>query len=180
MERAALFALILLAVVPYFSLYPAYLFKKGRLSGSSLTVCLTFTLAIISMALGAVFDSFALVLLSLLALILTGVLSYLYRKKLEEDAYSVEVSPEEPLKLAWFFQLDASLWVWLAYRVGSTRAAFLNVLTTYLAVLGTIALLNYYLGGHFPLKSFAVVYAVIMVFQFRGSYRRLYEKTKKD
>ncbi|WP_258084039.1 hypothetical protein [Thermococcus thermotolerans] len=180
MGVVALSTILLLVAVPYFGIYPAYLFRRGRLSGNSLIVYLTFTSSMILMAAGAVLNSLTLVLLSLLALVLTGVLSRFFRKSLDEDIYSVEVNPREPLKLGWFFRLDASLWVWLAYRVGSTRAAFLNVLTTYLAVLGTIALLNYYLGGHFPLKSFAVVYAVIMVFQFRGSYRRLYEKTKKD
>ncbi|WP_148882096.1 hypothetical protein [Thermococcus aciditolerans] len=180
MDRVALSVILLLVAVPYFGIYPACLFKNGRLSGNSLIVYLTFTFSMIFLAAGAVLDSLALVLLSLLALVLTGVLSRFFRKNLEEDAYSVEVNPREPLKLVWFFRLDASLWVWLAYRIGSTRAAFLNVLVTYVAVIGVIALLNHLSNGHFPLKSFSVVYAIVMILQFRKVYQNLYERTKKD
>ncbi|KUH33004.1 hypothetical protein APY94_07740 [Thermococcus celericrescens] len=180
MDEITLAALLLMVCVPYFGIYPAYLFRRGRLSANSLAVYMAFTLSMAFMAIGAVFDSLPLVLLSFAALVATGLLAYLSRKRLEEDTYSVEVDPDEHFRPEWLIRLDASFSVWLAYRLGSTRAALLNVLLTYIAVVGVIALLNLSFGGHFPLKSFAVVYAVIMVFQFRSVYRRLYEKTGID
>ncbi|AEK73995.1 hypothetical protein GQS_10510 [Thermococcus sp. 4557] len=180
MDEITLAALLIMISIPYFGIYPAYLFRRGRLSASSLAVYISFTLSMVFMAIGAVFDSLPLVLLSFTALIVTGLLAYLSRKKLEEDAYSVEVDPDEHFRPEWLVRLDATFSVWLAYRLGSTRAALLNVLLTYVTVVGVIALMNHSFGGHFPLKSFAALYAVVMVFQFRGAYRRLYEKTGID
>ena len=180
MDDITLAALLLMASVPYFGIYPAYLFRRGRLSASSLAVYMSFTLSMIFMAIGAVFDYLSLVLLSFAALIVTGLLAYISRKKLEEDVYSVEVDPDEHFKLEWLVRFDATFSLWLAYRLGSTRVALLNVLLTYVTVVGVIALLDHSFDGHFPLKSFAVLYAVIMVFQFRSVYRRLYKKTGRD
>ncbi|QDA32444.1 hypothetical protein FH039_08055 [Thermococcus indicus] len=166
--------------VPFFGVYPTYLFRKGRLSMESLVVYLAFTTWVVMLAFGAIFNSGLLIIGSFAVMLLTAGLAIAFRREMLRDAYSVEVSPDEPLRLRWLVTLNSSFWVWLAYRRGATLAAALDVLTTYLAVLGTIALLNHFLGGNFPLKSFAVLYAVIMVFQFRGAYRRLYEKTGID
>ncbi|SEV84360.1 hypothetical protein SAMN05216170_0324 [Thermococcus thioreducens] len=173
-------AILLMVGVPFFGIYPTYLFRKGRLSPESLAVYLTFTAWVVMLAFGAILDSGFFVIGSFALMVAAVLLAIAFRKQMLRDAYSVEVPPDEPLRLRWLVMLNSSFWVWLAYRRGATLAAALDVLTTYLAVLGTISLLNHFLGGHFPLKSFAVLYAVIMVFQFRGSYRRLYEKTKKD
>ncbi|NJE61438.1 hypothetical protein E3E51_06715 [Thermococcus sp. 21S7] len=171
---------MLMVGVPLFGVYPVHLFRKGRLSLESLTVYLAVTAWIVMLAFGAVLDSGFLVIGSFVIMLLAAGLAIAFRKDMLRDAYSVEVSPDEPLRLRWLVALNSSFWVWLAYRRGATLAAALDVLTTYLTVLGTIALLNHFLGGHFPLKSFAVLYAVVSVFQFRDAYGRLYEKTGRD
>ncbi|NJE10685.1 hypothetical protein [Thermococcus sp. MAR1] len=180
MGSEVLAAILLMVGVPFFGIYPTYLFRKGRLSPKSLMVYLAFTAWVVMLAFGAILDSGSLVIGSFALMLLTAGLAIAFRKEMLRDAYSVEVSPDEPLRLRWLVALNSSFWVWLAYRRGATLAAAINVITTYLTVLGTIALLNHFLGGHFSLKSFVVVYAVIMVFQFRSVYRRLYEKTGID
>ncbi|ASA77807.1 hypothetical protein CDI07_05690 [Thermococcus sp. 5-4] len=178
MNGEVLPAIALAVGVPFFGIYPAYLFRKGRLSLESLLVYLAFTAWAVMVALGAILDNGFLLIGSFVVMLLTAGLAIAFRREMLRDAYSVEISPDEPLRLRWLVALNPSFWIWLAYRYGTTLAAILNVLTTYLIVIGTLALLNHLIGGTFPLKSFAVLYAVIMVFQFRGVYRRLYEKTR--
>ncbi|NJE29501.1 hypothetical protein E3E38_00325 [Thermococcus sp. 18S1] len=180
MGDVTLATVLLMVGIPFFGVYPAYLFRKGRLSLESLIVYLAFMVWVVMLAFGTILNSGPLVIGSFAVMLLTVGLAIVFRKEMLRDAYSVEVSPDEPLRLRWLVALNSSFWVWLAYRRGATLAAFLNVLTTYLTVLGTIALLNHFLGGHFPLKSFATLYAVVSVFQFRDAYGRLYEKTGID
>ncbi|WP_240913639.1 hypothetical protein [Thermococcus sp. JdF3] len=180
MSEVILPTFMLVLGVSVFGIYPLHLFRKGRLSRESLVVYLAFMAWVVTLSIGAILDSGLLIIGSFGMMLLTAGLALAFRKEMLRDSYSVEVSPEEPLRLRWLVTLDSSFWVWLAYRRGSTLAAALNVIITYLAVVATLFLLNHFLGGHFPLKSFAVVYAMIMLFHFRGVYRRLYEKTGVD
>lgn len=176
-EIHVLVALLLAVGLPVFGVYPVYLFRKGRLSVESLAVYLLLAASIVGLSFGAVFSDFRVFLAAFLLMIIAVILGFIFRKELWDDAFSVEVSPSDRPPLLSILLLKYDFWVWIAYRLGSTRAAFLEGLANYVAFVGTIALLNHVFWGSYPVRWVAVLYHPLLVFHYRQVYRRLYEKT---
>jgi|GEM_PF-4792926 len=153
-------------------------FRRERLSLESLAVCTGFFLWAVLVGLASILRSGLLFMCSLLSMLVTAVLFIVFRGEMLRDAYSVEVSPDEPLRLRWLLALNSSFWLWLAYRRGPRLAAALNALSTYLIVVGTVAVLTRFVDVAFPVGLFAGVYALIALLQFRDVYGELCRKMK--
>jgi len=72
--------------------------------------------------------------------------------------------------------------VFLAVARVSSRPApgsTLNALSTYLIVVGTVAILTRFVDVAFPVRLFAGVYALIAPLQFRDVYGELCRKMEK-